>query len=984
MFRKLSLAVALALGVTPFGANALGLGDIHLKSALNQYFNADIDLLSVDQGEIADVRVSLASIEAFRRAGLDRSFILTKLRFQPEIGASGEAVIRVSSRDPIREPFLNFLIEVNWPKGKLLREYTVLLDPPVTLDRKPAPIQPARARTAPAVSSGGSVVSPRDVAWAGGPTTAQADEYGPTQKNDTLWGIATSVRHQGASMEQTMIALFHANPHAFMKQNINNLRVGKILRVPDRDEVMALSAAEARAAYREQLHSWQADRKPEAAETEMAGTEAAVSPAEPVEMTPEAELKIATARPEGKGEAGPSESMDAAQVVENLQQDLLLAQEAKESALQEGEELRDRVTDLESQLDDLQRLLELKSDQLAQMQAAVKEKAEGQMAAPAPAVQEPEPAQAPAPAKPAAPSAVKERAAQTVKPAKPQQPRKPSRQEEKGLLDMILGDTTMLGIAIGSGVVLLALLWVVISRRRSGSSDFQESILVSTIDDADSDDQLDDIAPEPVSHPTEETSFLSDFSPSDIDALQDETGEVDPLAEADVYIAYGRYQQAEELIRQAIEKNPDRSELKFKLFEILSATKDSDGFIALSEQGLAEGLDSKDRAAWGKVLAMGALLAPAHDLFAGADASDMEELASGEEKLASLEDEFDFEEDFDLDSLSTDLQSGDEGDADELGGLDDLGDLGDLTLDADTDSVEPATDEKAEVDNDLEDSLSLDDLDDFSSLDAALDLPDESAAGEEDSLNLADFGGAEEQGAEPYDLADIEEPSDETVPGLDLPGDEEAGLLGDELDLDDLSDDTRIGLDMKPPQQEPESESLSLDDLEEGPDALAQSLEELSGGDDDADELMIEDTLESAELDDLELPHETAAPSGAEEIQEPVISLDDSASARSAEEELAEDSFDSVGLNVDSDSLITELDDLGMDDSISLDDLDMDDMSLPDGEEVVDEVNTKLDLARAYVDMGDMEGARSILEEVKSEGNEGQQQEARQMLDDLS
>ncbi len=102
---------------------------------------------------------------------------------------------------------------------------------------------------------------------------------------------------------------------------------------------------------------------------------------------------------------------------------------------------------------------------------------------------------------------------------------------------MITGDTTMLGVAVAGIVVLLALLWVAVSRRRSSSADFQESILISTIDEGDSEQVMDEISQEPASHPTEETSFLSDFSPSDIDALQDETGEVDPLAEADVYIA---------------------------------------------------------------------------------------------------------------------------------------------------------------------------------------------------------------------------------------------------------------------------------------------------------------------------------------------------------------------------------------------------------------------------------------------------------------
>ncbi|MCW8947129.1 MAG: pilus assembly protein FimV, partial [Sedimenticola sp.] len=129
MVRKLSLAMALVLGVSPLSSLAVGLGDIQLKSALNQYLDAEINLLSVDKDEISDIKVTLASPEAFRRSGIERPFILSKLRFQADETKDGKTIIRVSSRDPIREPFLNFLIEVNWPKGKLLREYTVLLDP---------------------------------------------------------------------------------------------------------------------------------------------------------------------------------------------------------------------------------------------------------------------------------------------------------------------------------------------------------------------------------------------------------------------------------------------------------------------------------------------------------------------------------------------------------------------------------------------------------------------------------------------------------------------------------------------------------------------------------------------------------------------------------------------------------------------------------------------------------------------------------------
>lgn len=961
MVRKLSLAVALVLGITPLGSHAVGLGNIHLNSALNQYFDADIDLLSVEQEEIVDIKVELASPEAFRRSGIDRPFILSKLRFQAEQTQDGKAVIRVSSRDPIREPFLNFLIEVNWPKGKLLREYTVLLDPPATLARKPAPVQQApmqprtTQRTAP-VQTSRSVVSPADVAWAG---SATIEEYGPTRRNDTLWAIASRYRTEGASMTQMMIALQRANPQAFIDQNINKLRTGQILRIPKTDEVLELSRREASNAYRDQLDEWQADSAPveQVAESGEAPESGAMAP---METTPvaEAELKIASARPSGEGEAGPSEGADDGQVLEQLQQELIASEEAKQAALQEAEVTRSRVEDLEAQLEDLQRLLSLKSDQLAQLQAAADE---GMQPVPEPgnemleaageAIETESPVmvetgdtpdmaiseeQAPVvtddtvspvmeePASPvmespteAIPEAITEPAASAEPPAeKPAKPAAPAK--EQGLLDMIAGDTTMLGVAVGGIVVLLALLWVAISRRRSSSADFQESILISTVDDTDSEQLTETIPEEPVTHPTEETSFLSDFSPSDIDALQDETGEVDPLAEADVYIAYGRYQQAEELIRQAIEKAPERIELKHKLFEILYATKDKDAFVSLAESASSGGLEQKDPDAWAKVVSMGAKLAADHALFSAAAA---DQSLLDDDDLASLEDELSLDDELGLDESSTTVGlmeaggSGGEKEADDT--------LGSLDMDQSSDFS------------------GLDDLDDLA-LDSDLNMDD----GDSGEIDLG------------LDLED----SAKTV----VSDEQEERFSLD--DLDGLDADTDISL-VKP------------EESDEGSDLLDLTLDSLDADESlDEESLSIEDPLESAELDQLKVDAESEA----EQLEEGVIDFSDSIQLEEGDSQV----FDTLELE--------QVEDLAEEDSgpdsFSLDDLeqDDDDDSLfhtgdeDDEADAADEVNTKLDLARAYVDMEDADGARSILEEVLKEGNEGQQKAAREMLNQLS
>ncbi|MEJ2621816.1 MAG: FimV/HubP family polar landmark protein, partial [Candidatus Thiodiazotropha sp.] len=331
MIRKLSLAVAVATALSPMGALALGLGEIHPQSALNQTFKADIDLLSVTQEELQDVRVSLASHEAFEKAGMERPFSLTSLKFTPQLTASGKPVIAITSKDAIREPFLNFLVEVNWPKGRLVREFTVLLDPPVTLRRKPTPV------AAPVVKR-------------------QPD-------------IAKQMQEGDESIEQVMMALLDHNPSAFIKNNVNNLKVGKILRLPEEADVTGLSKSAAREEFLAQTREWKSDTRgaAPAISREDRGAEASAPSSAPA--APKDRLKLVSPKP-GEGESAEREGQAETAEIQRLQQEILLVRESNEGALQENSELRSRVQELEKQIQDIQRLLTLKSDQLAEVQAA--------------------------------------------------------------------------------------------------------------------------------------------------------------------------------------------------------------------------------------------------------------------------------------------------------------------------------------------------------------------------------------------------------------------------------------------------------------------------------------------------------------------------------------------------------------------------------------------------------------------------------------
>lgn len=945
MVRKTSLALVLALGIAPLSAKALGLGDIQLNSGLNQYLSADIELLSVGTDDINDIKVKLASPEAFERAGVDRTFLLSKLRFKPQQTPQGGSKIRITSGDPIREPFLNFLIEVNWPKGRLVREYTVLLDPPVTLQRHPAPVRTPTAGAVARQGEGGGVESASsavDLSWAEQASTSPG-QYGPTRKNDTLWSIARETRAPGITMEQAMMSVFRANPGAFIGDNINRLKIGEILRVPSAEETAAMSVGEARKAYRAEQARWQADSAAGTG-TNVSEPVSSTAPTGGAEALPEAELKIAAARPEGGGEAGPSEGGgDTTKALQDLRQDLLLAEEEKASAQQESGELKSRVDDLESQVQDLQRLLDFKSEQLNRLQearalaeAGVEQSAQTPVAAPpvpeqggaeeaqppAPEpVLEPEPVQTPE----AGVAAQPEEPKPAVEPAPAPMAKAPRPEPEKGLLDLLLNDPKMLTIGGVAVVVVLALVWLLMRRRNASSAaeGFQESILVNTIDDTDS-EQVTDLSQQDEEAMEEETSFLSDFSPNDIDALQDETGEVDPLTEADVYIAYGRYQQAEELIGQALAKHPERSELKFKLFEILHATKEKDKFVALAEECSRDGTADREPEAWSRVMSMGAHLAATHQLFAGAQPL--------EEESVDADSEFDISEltrAIDLEDDAQTLSGGQEADPmeDSTGaGGDDLT-LGSLDLD-DISDLEQSVDEDSDeidlgIDLDFDGDDEQDDAGDDDATDGESFLPGE---GDDFDLGLE----LEEEDTEEIavgDTADEISPLDDAVPGLELDGlnlDDDSAMLGD------------IGL-----------EEVDIGGMELG---------ENEAGVDGDNLFTIEDTLESAPLDE----------SGQGLGDETVLELpgDD-------DTDLALPDGDSEAFDLDEEAL-----DLG-------EEMEDDTLGglLEGGDE--DEVNTKLDLARAYIDLGDAEGAREILNEALDEGDDQQKEEAQRLLEEL-
>jgi pilus assembly protein FimV len=414
---RLSLALALALGTSQ--AWGLGLGGIRVSSSLNEPLVAEIPIISNVAGEVDGLKVKLASPDAFARVGIDRTALLpANLEFTVVKNAAGQPVVRVTTPNRLGEPILNFLLEVEWGRGRMLREYTVLLDPPRVAPARvtpavaapvaeapaaavaplppsaapkppppiaqpsptPAPARPSTPPPAATAPAPAPMPAPARPAPAATPAAALAspDRYGPVSGGETLWAIAQQVRPDSSvSMNQTMLALLRANPDAFIGDNINRLKRGAVLRIPTRDELSALTAAAAAAEVSEQARAWREDSagsapssvsvpsEPVAAvERAPASSTAAPASASRLELLPPGGDKPASGAQSGSSDAGAGVELRA---------DLSRAREQVATLEQENRDLRSRVTDLERLDGDTKRMLELKDSQLAEAQRRLSE-----------------------------------------------------------------------------------------------------------------------------------------------------------------------------------------------------------------------------------------------------------------------------------------------------------------------------------------------------------------------------------------------------------------------------------------------------------------------------------------------------------------------------------------------------------------------------------------------------------------------------------
>jgi pilus assembly protein FimV len=423
--QRLTLALALALGSGP--ALALGLGAIEVKSGLNEPLVAEIAIVSASPAELENLRVRLASPESFARVGATRPApVSTHLDFAVDRNASGEAVIRVTSSDKLRDPYLSFMLEVEWNRGRLLREYTVLLDPPAStpirvvpsarapaaepatapalpppglspppaaqpsaaVERAPPAPRPVAEPASPPAASAPPAARPAPAAPAPAAATSTPDRLGPVTSGQTLWSLAQQLRPAGVDANQAMLGLLRANPDAFIDGNINRLKTGAVLRIPSREEFAALGAAEAAAQVRDQDASWRRRATPQQPVDTgaVAVAPGRARPAEPVDSR----LEVVPPGGEAAARAAQSGAASAAEGRE-LRAEVARAREQVTTLEQENRELRSRVTDLEKIEGDARRLIALKDSELAEAQrrlAELQARRDATAASPSPAAQD--------------------------------------------------------------------------------------------------------------------------------------------------------------------------------------------------------------------------------------------------------------------------------------------------------------------------------------------------------------------------------------------------------------------------------------------------------------------------------------------------------------------------------------------------------------------------------------------------------------------
>ena len=1010
--RKLVLACGFASFAWANFASALGLGEITLKSTLNEPLRAEVKLVDTRDLSSDQILVALASPADFERNGIDRLYFYTELQFQVVLDNPSGPIVLVTTRNSVREPYLNFLLEARWTAGRLLREYTVLMDLP-TDDSPQQVLQPATtvtsrvADTTPAatpepsepseqalerpVERAASVIDESTAPYLEDKPAVIAEQdksakkfepvagtYGPISKKDTLWEIAKAVRPDSSvSVHQTMLALQRLNPDAFIRGNINLIKKGKVLRVPDAAEVSSVSKSEALTQVAAQNTEWSGLRANVAANTDELGAQLDASRRtsrdrqEPEIVAGRVKLETPLSKDGSESGQGRGANKGGGKALES---ELSSTLEELDKSKFEKSELSSRVKDLEEQAQTMQKLTEASNEKLRAMQLNAAKLAEKKSASSKAA----EPVVAEKPIDAAIPPAIQDQAssiassveASSIAASSVASPVKPVKRQavvpaaaEKSILDTVLENLWIVLVAVGAiGVGIF-----VIRRRRVAdvqpplrSSDDSEDLFASE-HNFDAFNERREEYGETQSLSTDDESTL--FEEPETTAVA-ETGDV--VGEADIYIAYGKFDQAEEMLLNGLSKDPQSSDIRLKLLEVYSQTQNAKEFDKHYAAILPHASEStKNRAGELRTNIAGI------STFSGSSFS-QQPPSNFSGSSSAVEEEFSFDLDDDVTIVKNDktrIQSAPSNattqrynlDFDDSVAADETKRTSSIELD-DHFSLELDPDKDAELGAGLEFDLDTDeteervsDADDLSEISLALDSLDDEVLHEE--LEVPD---AEEEFSFDFNELDADDiPINQKLEAFKVSP--VADQVGDDFNLElDMSDVDLAALDQEMEGLDANLESLDFDD--EPALQPAKSKFELASSDDDDGEEEIDWAEDEDDASDLQpVPTTAKAPTF---VAQNVPTAED-------DEDISDDVFDQALSDFSSDSL-----DVADDSAMSEDDLDSELDFMADA----DESATKLDLARAYIDMGDNDGARDILAEVAHEGNEQQRQEAVDLL----
>jgi pilus assembly protein FimV len=943
--------IAGALFLLAGAAEGAGLGKLTVLSHLGEPLRAEIDVVAAEKRELETLTVRLAPPEAYLQSNLPYPPSSLGLRMAVDRRPNGEPYVKVTSAQPVPEPFVDLLVELNWQGGKILRAYTALLDPPAFAAAPPAVEPPASkpeaaappppapeaavetrmgsemqhaapeapapevaaAPTPPEIAPG-EAVPPQTAGTPAEPAAAQQpaeagmppqpgpapkeDSYGPVKRGDTLSKIAMQYKTDDVTLDQMLVLLFRNNKSAFSGKNMNRLKTGKVLSIPDASEAAEIPLKEAHKevriqvadfnSYRERLAAAAGAAMPAPDQTGAAAGGKVTGPvqdkAAPAIGEPKDVLKLSQGEQPGTG--GGKAMQDK---VRGLEEEVA----ARDKTIHEANE---RIAKLEKTVKDMQGLLELKNKPMAELQkpAVTPPPTPTPAATPTAATPSLKPEAAPVMPPPTAPATGPMANSGTqpsiVAGTEPQPKPKPHPRvvapppPPPSLLDDLLGEPLYLAAGGAVLALILGFLGYRVIRSRRGAA----------ADSLGAEKKTSDVgAPSAVGDDTATLVAAATRAGASQPQIAEE---VDPLAEAEIYLAYGRDGQAEEILKEALQSQPRRFEIHLKLLEIFAKRKDVPAFDTVARE-LQQATGGQGEI-WLQAARLGYQIDPSNPRYAGGKPSAEAVAAAAAAAAASAVTATDKTLDFQIDSLEA---------SPEIGTLTDIdagfgrrfatttaaasADRIDLNVSVD-DGQTPGT--KTDID------LGKLGPSDATAVDLDLDsLGSPTSAGATD-INLATFGSEQSSNMPVMDF------------NLDLP----AG--GEEKSHTEAGKAASVEFDLK------------LDDT-----GAASSA----------------GTALDFDIDRIAL--ETGGASKAE----PVLNLDRSGPA------MPEIDLSSINLDLGGTGP-SEPEGGGKDDKWY-------------------DVQTKFDLAKAYQEMGDKEGAREILREVIAEGDAEQKAAANKVLETL-